>query len=408
MCVITLTLLGTDSQPRQWRFEQNKTIRVGRAADNDLTLDDHQVSRHHLDLSSSNPGSAQGVWALQSYGTNGTLVNGTLVTQGIVSHGSTIQLGLSGPVLRFEIQAAVVEAMPMQKVPDVSELLPIAEPLQSISLVPAPIQTRLCTHDHNESGNRFCIYCGELLQTLDHIQQYQVVQRLESDGPMDSFLVRPTAIKGASLLVLKRFQPEPVVFTQAQTQFMREVERLKEINHPGVPNLVDAFVEIPYLYVVTEHIVGQTLEAWVQQAGPLAPDAAIATLRSVCDVLTYLHALEPPLLHRDLTPRNILRRRDRKGFALLNFGGLNAVDLGEPGAAQPTVQSDLYQMGIILLFLLTGQSPCTDLNVNAAQHINGATVPPELREIIIKATHPNVQSRYATATELSVALRSIE
>ncbi|MGF1600482.1 MAG: FHA domain-containing protein [Thermosynechococcaceae cyanobacterium] len=430
--MITLTLLGNVSEPQQWQFELHKTIQLGRSADNDVILDDHQVSRHHLDLTPSNPGSIQGVWTLQSYGTNGTLLNGTLVTQGVVSHGSMLQLGLSGPSLRFEIQAPLGSAPSGIAAPAVSESLPVTPvvpepvlPVLEVSKPPptipelvrpaievlAPIQTRLCTHQHNEAGARFCIHCGELLQTLEHIRQYQVVKHLESGEGIDSFLVRPTAIKGSPLLILQRFQPEPVVFTQAQGQFMQVVERLKGVHHPSVPDVIDAFVEIPYLYVVTKQILGQTLEAWVQQAGPIAAGVAIATLLSVCESLTYLHALDPPLIHRNLTPRNILRCRDRAGIALLHFGDLKAASLGESLPAHFNVQLDLYRAGTTLLFLLTGNDPLAYLNTNGADHINESATAPhvssELRKAIAKATHPDPQSRYPTAEALSEALNRI-
>ncbi|MGB7413162.1 MAG: FHA domain-containing protein [Thermosynechococcaceae cyanobacterium] len=424
--VITLTLLGNVSEPPQWRFELHKTIQVGRAADNDVVLDDHQVSRHHLDLIPSNPGSAQGVWMLQSYGTNGTLLNGTLVTQGVVSHGSTIQLGLSGPMLRFEIQAPLGPATLDITVPKISEPLststdlPIREvsesppeisrPVQPSVQVLAPIQTRFCTHQYNEPGARFCSHCGELLQTLEHIRQYQVVKSLESGEGIDSFLVRPTAIKGAPLLILQRFQPEPVVFAQAQDQFIQVVERLKGVHHPSVPEVVDTFVEIPYLYVVTEQILGQTLEAWVQQVGAIETGVAIATLLSICESLTYLHALAPPLIHRNLTPKNILRCCDRQGIALLNFGDLKATNLGESLPAPFNVQLDLYRAGTALLYLLTGNDPLAYLNTRAVDHIDWSAAPQissELRKAIAKATHPDPQRRYPTATALSEALSQI-
>lgn len=145
--MITLTLLASGSVQQQWRFEQQQTIRIGRADDNDLMINDQQVSRHHLDLLPSNPGSAQGVWQLQSHGTNGTLLNGQWVTQGVVAHGSTIQLGLAGPTLRFEIQIPET-SLPLNTVNTTSQ-----EPLR-------PTDLGNCTHEHNQPDNRFCIFCG--------------------------------------------------------------------------------------------------------------------------------------------------------------------------------------------------------------------------------------------------------
>jgi serine/threonine protein kinase, bacterial len=147
--VITLTLLGAASEHQQWQFELCAGVRVGRALDNDVVLANEQVSRYHLELSPKACGS--GGWQLQGLGTNGTLLNGKFVTHGDVFHGDRIQLGLSGPILKFELRSQA--SLPTEEKGD---FRPLAAGKKKQSAV-------ICAHEHNEPGNRFCIHCGEPL-----------------------------------------------------------------------------------------------------------------------------------------------------------------------------------------------------------------------------------------------------
>ena len=81
--MITLTLLEAQNKTplENWRFDESSVIRVGRAADNDIVLDSNLVSRYHLELRNTNRADNTESWEIISKGTNGTFLNGVLVTQ---------------------------------------------------------------------------------------------------------------------------------------------------------------------------------------------------------------------------------------------------------------------------------------------------------------------------------------
>ncbi len=396
--MVTLTLL--DSSAQQWQFELHSVISIGRGKDNDLVLANTQVSRHHLDLFPNNPGSTQGVWQLQSHGTNGTLLNGKLVTQGVVSHGSKIQLGLSGPVLKFELPSEVdTQKLSHDQLADWATQIPTKK-----RRIP-----ELCTHSNNEPGNQFCIHCGVPLKVLTQVRHYQIVEHIKAEAREASFLVRSTAMENAPLQVMRRFQP--ATFLQAQDRFEQAAHFLTTLEHPGVAKVVDFFGEVPYLYAVEEKVRGQTLEEWVAQTGPISAEVAIATLLSICNQLSELHDHVPPIIHHELAPSNIMLRNGSQDIVLINFGSIRAAGLGM-GPSLQTVRADIYRLGTLLLFLLTGTNPSHCLKVHCLNnHIHWTAaphIPPVLKPVIERATHPKPENRFLSVKELSEALQDCD
>jgi serine/threonine protein kinase, bacterial len=111
--VVTLYLLHPEqSKPlQQWQFEDASIVRIGRAPDNDVVLADPLVSRHHLLLQRQNgEDSSSHVWQLINQGTNGTFLDGVLVSQSAIVDGSIIQLAKGGPTLRFQFQSPSTRA----------------------------------------------------------------------------------------------------------------------------------------------------------------------------------------------------------------------------------------------------------------------------------------------------------
>jgi pSer/pThr/pTyr-binding forkhead associated (FHA) protein len=101
MSVITLTLLlpGKAIPVQNWTFESNTTIRIGRAADNDVVLYSAVVSRHHLELRLGDRG-----WEAVNIGANGTYVEGQAITSLPVEDGLVVRLASSGPKIQIHLE----------------------------------------------------------------------------------------------------------------------------------------------------------------------------------------------------------------------------------------------------------------------------------------------------------------
>ena len=96
-----------------------------------------------------------------------------------------------------------------------------------------------------------------------------------------------------NLLVLKEMNADMAVIAKAQELFEREARILKSLDHPGVPNYYNFFVEKGKKYLAMELIHGQNLEERIYKTGPVAPQQAIEWMMQACEILGYLHSLNP-------------------------------------------------------------------------------------------------------------------
>jgi serine/threonine-protein kinase len=422
---VTLTLLHPkNSAPlEEWQFENESIIRIGRSPENNVVLSDSRVSRHHLELrlveiSASRVGHSLSstAWRLMNLGTNGTFLDGILVSQAWLRNGSLIQLAQGGPKLKFRIQTTT--AQPLAATPP--------------KVVTPPKNS--CSHAGNPPGNVFCIHCGQPLRVEHQIRQYQVLQTLGQGGMGTTYLAwvpQFPGIKatGGGLLVLKEMNAEMAEIAKAQELFEREARALKNLNHPGIPQFYEFFVEAGKKYLAMELIHGQDLEKLVSNSGPVLPQQAIEWMIQTCKVLNYIHEQDPPLIHRDIKPANLMVRSRSVGSAqsrdneivVLDFGavkeigtpfgtriGAEGYSAPEQDRGQPVTQSDLYAVGATLIFLVTGESPRKYYQQQGRIYCfaleNVPTITPKLRRVIEKATQPHLRERYQSAQELAIAL----
>ncbi|MFB2837540.1 protein kinase domain-containing protein [Floridanema evergladense] len=416
--VVTLTLLHPKNSAllEKWRFEKELIIRIGRSPENNIVLTDSRVSRHHLELrlveiSASKIGNSliSTAWRLINLGTNGTFLDGILVSQAWLRNGSIIQLAQGGPKLKFTIQTTTAQSL-------------VVIPPKA---VPSPPKN-ICSHGGNPPNNLFCIHCGQPLRVERQIRQYQVLKTLGQGGMGTTYLAWVPQIPGkkavgGALLVLKEMNADMAEIAKAQELFEREARTLKNLHHPGIPQFYDFFVEAGKKYLAMEYIQGQDLERRVYNTGPVLPSQAIEWMVQTCQVLDYIHEQDPPLIHRDIKPANLMVRSPDKKIVVLDFGAVKEIGtpLGtrigaegfsapEQDRGQPVTQSDIYAVGATLIFLLTGESPRKYYQQQGRIYYfaleNVPTITPRLRQVIEKATQPQVKERYQSAGQLAIAL----
>jgi len=161
---------------------------------------------------------------------------------------------------------------------------------------------------------------------------------------------------------------------ESSQQFHREAAILASLRHQNLPRVTDHFT-IPEQgqYLVMDFIEGEDLKHWIARKGKLDEDEAILIIVAICDALTYLHSLKPPIVHRDVKPGNIKIDPNGQPF-LVDFGLAKVVIKGEhtsvgaqaltPGYAPPEQygkgtdpRSDIYSLAATLYCALTGHVP---------------------------------------------------
>ena len=186
-----------------------------------------------------------------------------------------------------------------------------------------------------------------------------------------------------------------------------------------VPRIVECYKTGRELVVVSEFIPGKTLDAFVNEVGP-SLELSLSVVPAVCAAVAELHkAFDPPVVHRDLKPANIIVSEDPSGLSatLIDFGiarryregaAADTVRFGtrsyappeQYGFGQTSVRSDIYALGMIALFCITGEEAHGQPSAESLAHA-GVTGP--YADAILQATSFDPERRFASAEAFCTA-----
>ncbi len=265
--------------------------------------------------------------------------------------------------------------------------------------------------------------------------QYRLKQRLGSGGMGEVYLGEHLLLRRPC--AIKLIRPEQAGDPATLQRFEREVQAMAQLTHPNTVEVYDyGHADDGTFYYVMEYLPGQTLEELVTRFGPLSAPRSIHFLRQVCGALREAH--QRGLLHRDVKPSNILVC-ERGGIPdvakLLDFGlvqesrlaardadrlTLHGTIVGSPPYMSPEqaagkphvdVRSDIYSVGGVAYFLLTGQPPFareTAMQMLLA-HAYEPVVPPsrvrpgvpdDLEAVVLRCLEKDPALRFADADSL--------
>ncbi|MFO7882965.1 MAG: serine/threonine-protein kinase [Kosmotogaceae bacterium] len=204
--------------------------------------------------------------------------------------------------------------------------------------------------------------------------------------------------------------------------FLQEAELVSSIDDPRVVKVLNAFKENKTAYYVMEFIQGRTLRKYVNERGFLS-DVEIKEL--IDEIGKGLHVIHSKgILHGDLKPSNILITDDEKAVKITDFGAASSIGTLYRGAignivsmhySSPerftqemilTVQSDIYSMGAIIYFMVTGQDPLPATNRLKGEKLRFPPISKRLKKVIEKSMEFLPQNRFPNINNMLKYLNS--
>lgn len=200
--------------------------------------------------------------------------------------------------------------------------------------------------------------------------------------------------------------------------YYAKVLRTMEISHPNITQIVDVIEDETTYYIIYEYVEGETFQRVVEEHGAQSEQDVTMWAREIAYTLQYLHSLNPPIYFPDLNPRKILLCPSGQ----IKIVGLDDISSSEmwrnyssfdleiymtPGYYAPeglarntSEKSDIYSLGAIMYFLVTGISPeeppyillpIREVNPNLSSNLDYS---------IEKCTASNPEDRYQNCEEL--------
>src|SRR6266540_2300686 len=305
-----------------------------------------------------------------------------------------------------------------------------------------------------DSALEACPHCAERVTNFQRTYsarlidgKYQILDRLGVGGMGEIFKVRHIHLN--ELRVIKIMRPNVAADDQGLQRFLQEARTSTMIKHKNLAMLYDfAQLDDGSYYMVWEFIDGTNIQKWIFQNGPMPSRLTVEISIQALSGLDHLHSMG--LIHRDISPENIMLSQDHHGKLLvkvIDFGiakqlaeggesgqGLTQTGmfLGKLKYASPEQagflkegehldpRSDLYSFGIVMYEMLAGRTPFLATNPHGyiLKHVTEkplpivqlnpeATVPAPLETIIMKSLEKSRDNRYETAADFAAALEGI-
>jgi len=300
-----------------------------------------------------------------------------------------------------------------------------------------------------DPAHRFCHVCGFPISELQTKPEdpllgttlpggYMILELIGVGGMGRVYRAEQKAL--GRTVAVKIIHPHLLGDESASVRFITEARAASRLNHPNIVSVFDFGKSGSQLYLVMEFLRGRDLARVDYEEGPLPFRRIVDIMVQVLAALAEAHHLG--IIHRDLKPENVVLEPMRTGgdfvkvvdFGLAKMRDVPSTHITSPGIVCGTPdymspeqgrgdpidgRSDLYTCGVLLFQLLTGRLPfeaesptqvvLMHLTVPPPNPIDVAparNIPPPLVDVTLRAMEKDVSSRYQTADEFTVALRT--
>jgi serine/threonine protein kinase len=259
--------------------------------------------------------------------------------------------------------------------------------------------------------------------------RYQICEQLSKKSGRSTFLSHN--LESHDLVIIKILRFDPDFQWDDLKLFEREALTLQNLDHPAIPKYLDYFdldePDFRGFALVQTYIEAPSLETIIKSGRKFSEPEVIELADRILSILTYLHQQIPSVIHQDIKPSNILLT-NRSGHNigdvyLVDFGSVQTAASKEEGTitivgtygyipleqfgGQAVTASDLYSLGMTLIYLLTGTHPSELLQIDG--HMNfTATITKQFRRWLERMTQPQLDRRFDCDRAALTALRSQE
>jgi len=221
---------------------------------------------------------------------------------------------------------------------------------------------------------------------------------------------------------VKKVRLSLIIENRLEDQLMREIKILYSLHHRRIVKLHFDFKDSRYMYLGMEFAPGGSLFDKLNKAGHFSVERATRYFMETCEALDYLHNLPDKVIHRDVKPENILLDAEDQ-VKLADFGWANMIQADKRDTFCGTLDYlppemimgtghdesvDMWNMGVLLYELTTGQSPfgsnskeTTCKLILAVDLRFPSTLEPDVRDLISKLCRKKPSERLTVRSTLS-------
>lgn len=266
-------------------------------------------------------------------------------------------------------------------------------------------------------------------------KRYSVISLLGTGKYGQTYLAEDNQAKTAPQCVIKEFEPkakDKLSLRKAKYLFAREAKILKILGKSDrIPALLEHFREGDRFYLVHQFIDGSDLSQELGNGKQWEADEVAALLTEVLEIVEVAH--KEKVVHQDIKPSNIIRRKSDGKLMLVDFGSVKklnnqianaegktqlTVPIGTEGymapeqkSIKPRLASDVYGVGMIGIYAVTGVEPKEiplERDTEAVRWKGLVAVEEKLAQVLDRMVSPNLNQRYISASEALRTVRTLK
>ncbi len=279
-------------------------------------------------------------------------------------------------------------------------------------------------------------YMGKLLGG-----KYKIIEKIATGGWSTIYKAKRTLLDIEDIVAVKILHLNLSDNPQDIKRFYNEAAIIRELRHPNAIHLYDFDRDADgTIYMAMEFIYGKNLKETIKETGPFSTARALNIIYQICDVISTAHKHSKKIIHRDITPQNIMLTRagETEDFVkVLDFGivklrshdnvSLTGSIVGTPPYMAPEQwkgdcdeRTDIYSLGVIMYEMLAGEAPFKGDQITLMnKHLNekpqpfgkvnkNLKIPKDIEALVFKCLEKNKNKRPHSIDELKSLLQRAE